>query len=64
VNGIGSRNDGCTVYNFEDGIHVRSGCWFGTKDEFQEQVFKVHGENRHAKEYTLAVQLAEIKFTP
>src|SRR3972149_1311118 len=60
INNIGSRKDGCLIFNFEDGIYVRSGCWFGTELEFVERVKKVHLGTKHEKEYLLALQLAKI----
>ena len=62
MNNIGSRGDGCYIYDFKDGIHVRSGCFFGTKDEFLKAVESEHSGTIHAKTYELAVQMAEIQF--
>lgn len=62
VNNIGSRNDGCYIYNFEDGISVRSGCYFGTEKEFIQQVEKTHKGTRYEKQYKMALELAKITF--
>lgn len=62
VNNIGSRGDGCIIYNSVSGIHVRSGCWFGTRDEFIARVQSVHGGSKYAEQYITAIKLAEITF--
>jgi hypothetical protein len=62
INNIGSRGDGCIIFNFEDGIYIRSGCYFGTEKEFIARVKKTHSGNKHEKEYLMAVELAKITF--
>jgi len=41
----------------EDGLRIEAGCFFGTRDEFVEQLGDTHGENEHAQEYTAALVL-------
>jgi hypothetical protein len=62
INNIGSRGDGCIIFNFEDGIFVRSGCYFGSEKEFIARVKENHKGTKHEKEYLLAVKLAKITF--
>ena len=60
VSPIGSRRDITTFFRDEDGkIHVKCGCFLGDIDEFASAVTKTHGENKHAKAYQLAIQLAK-----
>ena len=62
INNIGSRKDGCTIYDFEDGIYVRSGCFFDNIDKFEARVRKVHGGTAYEKEYLAAIVFAKICF--
>ena len=62
VNNIGSRNDGCYVFNADEGIYVRCGCFFGTDKEFLKKVKESHSGTKHEKTYTLAVKLAKEQF--
>ena len=41
----------------EDGLRIEAGCFFGTREEFVEQLDDTHGENEHAQEYTAALVL-------
>ena len=56
---IGSRDDFITFTNSYDGILVTVGCFHGTLAEFKEKVKQTHGDNKHAKAYLLACDLAE-----
>lgn len=62
INNIGSRMDGCYIYNFKKGIYVRSGCFFGTEQEFIEAVEKKHAGTKYETQYKLALQLAKATF--
>jgi len=62
INNIGSRGDGCTIYNLKKGIYVRTGCFLGTIKEFQAAVKERHGSSKYAKQYILAVKLAKVSF--
>lgn len=57
---IGSRYDTTKFYRTGNGITVICGCFMGTLDEFKTQVAKTHGDNKYAREYKLACQLAEL----
>lgn len=57
IDRIGSRN-GCT-YFFKtlSEIYVRCGCFFGTLEEFEEQVNETHEDNeQYRKEYLEAIR--------
>ena len=59
---IGSRNDVTTFFKTKDNnICVKCGCFTGTIDRFLEAVNKTHGENKHAKAYKLACELARVQ---
>ncbi len=62
VNNIGSRGDGCYIYNFKDGVYVRSGCFFGTETEFVSAVENKHAGIKYETQYKLALQLAKVTF--
>ena len=59
---IGSRSDTITFYRNKDKkISVICGCFKGEIDEFLNKVTKTHGENKHAKVYQKAVELAKLQ---
>ena len=59
---IGSRNNTTTFFKTKDNnIGVNCGCFTGTIDVFLEAVNKTHGENKHAKAYKLACELARVQ---
>ena len=63
INNIGSRGDGCTIYNLERGVYVRCGCYLGSVDEFKDRVTLTHKDNdRFREQYLLSVKLAEVTF--
>jgi hypothetical protein len=63
INNIGSRNDGCYVFNAIDGLYVRCGCWFGTAKNFLAAVEDEHKGTKYQKEYQIAIKLAEVSFS-
>jgi hypothetical protein len=62
INNIGSRLDGCTIFNLEKGMYVQCGCVFCSVDEFIDKVKEKHGSNKFALQYTKAIELAKITF--
>ena len=59
---IGSRFDFTTFFkNKEKGITVSCGCFLGTIAEFRAKVKSTHGDNKHAKMYNLAADMAELQ---
>lgn len=62
ISPIGSRNDTTTFFKTKDGnICVKCGCFSGTIDRFLEAVSETHKDNKHAKAYRLACELAKIQ---
>ena len=57
VGPIGSRSDFLTAYITDQGLFLRTGCFFGTLDKFRTAIRKTHGINAHAEEYTAALAL-------
>ena len=46
ISGFGSRqNSELYFWDFQDGIFVRAGCFFGTQQKFTERVIEKYGEN-------------------
>ena len=39
-------------------IFVKCGCFSGNIDEFEKQVQKVHGDDKHGRVYALAIAMA------
>ena len=62
VGPIGSR-DATTTFSRDKsgGISVVCGCFLGTLDEFAEKATATHGDNKHAKAYRAAVELAKVQ---
>jgi hypothetical protein len=63
INNIGSRCDGCCIYNSDSGIYVRSGCYFGSEAYFLQRVKETHKGNQFERQYILAVELAKATFS-
>ena len=57
---IGSEKRKTYFYKSDKGYHVRAGCFFGTFDEFENEVKKVHSNTKHEQEYLSALELAKI----
>ena len=57
---IGSRSD--TLFGFvtNHGLRVRTGCFFGTPEEFAAAVQSEHGTSAFAREYLRALELLEL----
>ena len=47
--------------NKDKGITVSCGCFLGTIAEFRAKVSDTHGNNKHAKIYNLAADMAELQ---
>lgn len=57
---IGSRVDTTTFYRVKSGvINVVCGCFSGSIDDFAAAVEKTHGNDRHGRDYRLAIELAK-----
>lgn len=60
ISPIGSRDDCITFMRTKTlEIYVSDGCFFGSIAEFRAKVQKTHGDNKHARAYLLAADLAE-----
>ena len=57
VGPIGSRVDYLTAFLTENGVYLRTGCFFGTVAEFRASLAKTHVGNIHALEYSSALDL-------
>ena len=57
---IGSRSD--TLFGFvtNHGLRVRTGCFFGTPEEFAAAVQSEHGTTAFGREYLRALELLEL----
>ena len=64
VTPIGSRNDTTTFYKAKGGkIFVKCGCKNTDIDTWLGMVQATHGENKHAKAYQLAAQIARLQIS-
>ena len=62
IGAIGSRNDITTFFRTKaNEIFVQCGCFEGNIEAFVEKVKVSHGENKHAKVYLLAAEMAKIQ---
>lgn len=59
VGPIGSRSDYLHGLLTDHGLYVKTGCFFGTHDEFIEAVSKTHKGNENEREYRAALKLIE-----
>ena len=60
ISPIGSRGDATYFVQHADCIMVKTGCFWGSMDEFLAAVEKTHGENKHGRAYRAACELARI----
>lgn len=59
---IGRRFGFTTFFkNKEKGITVSCDCFLGTIAEFRAKVKSKHGDNKHAKMYNMAADMAELQ---
>lgn len=62
IDNIGSRDSTTTFFTDKNkGISVSCGCFLGSLEEFAEAVKETHGDNRHAKEYMAAIEMAKAR---
>ena len=59
ISPIGSRSDFLTAYMTDNGIFLKTGCFFGTVENFKSAIKNTHGDNAHADEYSAALALIE-----
>ena len=64
ISPIGSRDDTVTFFKSkENTIFVNVGCFFGNIEKFKEKIEETHGNNKNAKAYLLAAEIAHIRLT-
>ena len=56
---IGSRATYLIGYVTNLGVRVRTGCFFGSLDEFRAAVAQTHGDGTHGREYAAAITMIE-----
>ena len=56
---IGSASRYFVAYLTDKGLRLRTGCFFGTRKEFEDQLAATHGDNLHAQEYRTALELVD-----
>ena len=62
IHPLGSDQHTLLAINTDKGIHIQTGCFNGSVDEFNAALKKKHGDNLHAQEYTAAIKLVELHF--
>jgi acyl-[acyl carrier protein]--UDP-N-acetylglucosamine O-acyltransferase len=56
INNLGSRNAPLSAVKIKDIVHVATGCFSGSIDEFAKKVKEVHGESEHGMRYLDAIE--------
>lgn len=56
---IGSDSRYLTAFLTDRGLRLRTGCFFGTREQFETDLADIHGDNTHAQEYRVALALIE-----
>lgn len=54
---IGSRGDYVHMWITDKGLMIRTGCFFGTREEFVANLTETHGDSLHGQEYRAALVL-------
>ena len=64
--GVGSEARTCYFYDFQEGIHVRAGCFFGSLEEFKAKVLEdeetPETPSKKTKNYLAFCSIAETQF--
>jgi hypothetical protein len=56
---IGSRADYLQGFLTDRGIYIKTGCFFGPREQFAKAVTATHAKNNHAREYKVALTLID-----
>ena len=56
---IGSASRYFVAYLTDKGLRLRTGCFFGSCKQFEDQLAATHGDNLHAQEYRTALELVD-----
>jgi len=59
---IGSDQRTLFAFSTKQGIRLRTGCFFGSIEEFVAKLKTTHGENNHSKEYLAALSMIKAHF--
>ncbi len=62
VGPIGSRCAYFVAFLTDKGLRLRTGCFFGSRQEFEEKLADEHADNKHAVEYRAALTLVDAHF--
>ena len=62
VGPLGADQRHLMAVSTEKGIHLATGCFSGSIDDFRAALKKKHGTNEHGKEYGAALELIELHF--
>jgi len=57
---VGSRGDMLYAVMWADGPRIKTGCFWGTLDEFLAAVEQTHGDSAHGRRYRAAVELIRV----
>ena len=56
---IGSGSRYLIAFLTDQGLRLRTGCFFGTREQFEAKLADTHGDNEHAEEYRAALALID-----
>lgn len=56
---IGVKEDSITFYKTDTGIYVTHDCFNGSIEVFKQEVKEIYGDDKYAKQYELAMELAK-----
>lgn len=59
---VGSRGDQLIGVKHKDNIMVKTGCFWGTIDEFEVAVKEAHCDGKHGRDYAIAIRLIKSFF--
>jgi hypothetical protein len=62
VGPVGSRSDMLLGFSTDKGIRLKTGCFFGSIEEFKARAAGTHGDNIHSQEYAAALAMIETHF--
>jgi uncharacterized protein YjbI with pentapeptide repeats len=64
IGGLGSAFRYLVAYLTEDGIRLRTGCFFGSIAQFEAKLKETHGQkgSKHALEYRAAIKMVKTHF--
>ena len=60
---IGSRQDSLIAFSTDQGLRLKTGCFFGCMEKFRKALIAEHSMNKHREEYEAALFLIEKHFS-